>query len=109
MRGSDHRIPVANILYIDVGKKTAALHRTSAGVSDSVCFSLLTQSGSLDLQTNSKLERDALVCSLSFVLDQVHTQNWRRLHDESPAPSEYMSSVNMSRISRISSNAFGEV
>lgn len=84
VRGAMHRIPAGNVLYIDVGKKTTALMQTSASVAPSTCFSLLTQAGSLDLQANSKLERDAVVSALSYILDQVHVDaDWRTLYDES--------------------------
>ena len=84
VRGAMHRIPAGNVLYIDVGKKTTALLQTAATVAPSTCFSLLTQAGSLDLQANSKLERDAVVSALSYILDQVHQgSDWRRLYDES--------------------------
>uniref|UniRef100_A0A7S3L2J3 Transmembrane protein n=1 Tax=Amphora coffeiformis TaxID=265554 RepID=A0A7S3L2J3_9STRA len=84
VRGAMHRIPAGNVLYIDVGKKTTALMQTAASVAPSTCFSLLTQAGSLDLQANSKLERDAVVSALSYILDQVHVDtDWRRLYDES--------------------------
>ena len=52
-----------------------------------MCFSLLTQNGSLDLQANSKLERDALVSCFSMILDDVHTEDWRALYEASPEPS----------------------
>ena len=84
MRGAVHTIPLPNVLYIDVGKKTSALQKTTALVPPSACFSLLTQQGSLDLQTNSKLERDAVVSALSYLLDHVHTGgDWRTLYQDS--------------------------
>ena len=93
MRGSLHKIALPNVLYIDVGKKTTALKKPqNRHVVDSLCFSLLTQNGSLDLQTNSSLERDALVSCFSMVLDQIHTQDWRKLYEESPPPSQATSS-----------------
>jgi hypothetical protein len=113
-RGTTHTIDLATVLYVDVGKKTSALLKTnektaaaaaaelaSVNTSNTVqtaaaaaaqvnhvpaaaCFSLLTGNGSLDLQTNSRLERDALVACLSMVLDQVHqTHEWRRLYEAS--------------------------
>jgi hypothetical protein len=97
MRGAAHTIALANVLYVDIGKKTAALLKTTHTVPASTCFSLLTQNGSLDLQTNSKLERDATVCCLSMILDQVHETDWRRIHGASPPASELMS-VNLSGI-----------
>lgn len=92
MRGAMHRIALPNILYVDVGKKTNALTKPeNRDVLDSVCFSLLTQNGSLDLQANSRLERDALVSCFSMVLDEVHTQDWRSLYAESPETSAVQS------------------
>jgi hypothetical protein len=91
-RGTTHKIDLATVLYVDVGKKTSALLKTNntntdaeaSSVPATTCFSLLTGNGSLDLQTNSRLERDALVACLSMVLDQVHqTHEWRRLYEES--------------------------
>lgn len=82
MRGNLHKIGLANVLYIDVGKRTSALLRTNKSIPDTCCFSLLTQNGSLDLQTNSNLERDALVSCFSLLLDQVHEGNWRAMYEE---------------------------
>jgi hypothetical protein len=95
MRGSVHRIALTNVLYIDVGKKTNALQRLEEPtVPDPSCFSLLTQNGSLDLQANSKLERDALVSCFSMILDDVHAnEDWRALYEASPDPSLANSSV----------------
>ena len=85
MRGALHKIALPNILYVDVGKKTNALLKPeNEDVLDTTCFSLLTQNGSLDLQANSRLERDALVSCFSMVLDEVHSQDWRTLYAESP-------------------------
>jgi hypothetical protein len=88
MRGSMHRIALCNILYIDVGKRTNALQRMDGTkVPETTCFSLLTQNGSLDLQANSKLERDALVSCFSMILDDVHEEDWRALYETSPETS----------------------
>jgi hypothetical protein len=86
MRGSLHSISLKNILYIDVGKKTHAL-QLARGVPDNMCLSLLTQNGSLDLQANSKLERDSLVSCFSMILDDIHEEDWRALYEASPEPS----------------------
>ena len=86
MRGSLHSIALKNILYIDVGKKTHAL-ALAKGVPDNMCLSLLTQNGSLDLQANSKLERDSLVSCFSMILDDIHDEDWRALYEQSPEPS----------------------
>jgi hypothetical protein len=102
MRGALHRIALPNILYVDVGKKTNALMKAeNRDILDSVCFSLLTQNGSLDLQANSRLERDALVSCFSMVLDEVHTQDWRSLYAESPGTSAVQSSCTGSDLNQV--------
>jgi hypothetical protein len=78
VRGSVHRIDWQSIEYIDVGKRTDALKQATA-VADHLCFSLLTPDGSLDLQSNSQLERDTLVSCLGIKLDEVHGGDWRQL------------------------------
>jgi hypothetical protein len=93
MRGSLHRIALCNVLYIDVGKKTNALQKLPEKYPDPCCFSLLTQNGSLDLQANSKLERDALVSCFSMILDDVHVEDWRAIYEASPEPSFANSSI----------------
>ena len=49
-------------------------------LADSVCFLLLINDGSLDLEASSSLERDAFVNCFSLVLDWIHAQNWRDLY-----------------------------
>jgi hypothetical protein len=79
--GKLHSVALTNIMYVDVGKQTTALRRSeNASVPESLCFSLLTKEGSLDLEANSPRERDALVGSFSLVLDNVHAQNWRDIY-----------------------------
>lgn len=79
--GKLHQVPLSHIMYVDVGKQTTALRRVeNAGVSEALCFSLLTKEGSLDLEANSPRERDALVSCFSLVLDEVHAQNWRDIY-----------------------------
>ena len=75
-----HRVPLAHILYVDVGKQTTALRRLeNASVPESHCLSLLTKEGSLDLEATDAGERDALVNCFSLVLDEVHAQDWRNV------------------------------
>ena len=79
--GKLHQVPLSHIMYVDIGKQTTALRRVeNAAVSESLCFSLLTKEGSLDLEANSPRERDALVQCFSLVLDEVHAQNWRDIY-----------------------------
>uniref|UniRef100_A0A7S4JEB6 Uncharacterized protein n=1 Tax=Odontella aurita TaxID=265563 RepID=A0A7S4JEB6_9STRA len=91
--GKLHRVPLAHILYVDVGKQTTALRRVeNASVPDGTCFSLLTRDGSLDLEATSARERDALVSCFSLVLDEVHAKDWRDVAGRAPSPSEMVSS-----------------
>ena len=79
--GKLHQVPLSHIMYVDIGKQTTALRRVeNASVLESLCFSLLTKEGSLDLEANSPRERDALVQCFSLVLDEVHAQNWRDIY-----------------------------
>jgi len=79
--GKLHSVTLANIMYVDVGKQTTALRRVeNSAVPEALCFSLLTKEGSLDLESNSPRERDALVSCFSSVLDKVHAQNWRDIY-----------------------------
>jgi hypothetical protein len=79
--GKLHQVPLGHIMYVDIGKQTTALRRVeNASVSETLCFSLLTKEGSLDLEANSPRERDALVQCFSLVLDEVHAQNWRDIY-----------------------------
>ena len=79
--GKLHQVPLSHIMYVDIGKQTTALRRVeNAAVLESLCFSLLTKEGSLDLEANSPRERDALVQCFSLVLDEVHAQNWRDIY-----------------------------
>ena len=109
MRGSLHRIALCNILYIDVGKKTNALQQLDQKkVPDATCFSLLTQNGSLDLQANSKLERDDLVSCFSMILDDVHDEDWRALYEASPPASSVPTDTNTDPRSQGTEVAFGQ-
>ena len=93
LRGKEHRVPLVDILYVDVGKHTDAFRKVeNTSLLEDVCFSLLTKRGSLDLQTFDKVQRDALVSCFSLVLDEIHaTKDWRNIH-KAPS-SEYPSSV----------------
>jgi hypothetical protein len=74
LRGALHSVPADQIVSIDAGKKTLALLKQGGPVLPaSCCFSLLTAEGSLDLQCNSQLERDA-VASCLRVLVQEHRE-----------------------------------
>jgi hypothetical protein len=82
--GQVHEIPLIQVLFIDVGKATAALKLVD--VHNDYCFSILTNGGSLDLQASNKLERDAIVSCMCLILDTVYShlppeRSWRRLNE----------------------------
>jgi hypothetical protein len=94
MQGTEHKIALPNILYIDVGKRTSALTKIeNSNLLDEWCFSLLTQNGSLDLQASTPIERDALVSSFSMILDQVHNRDWRNMYSDDGTSSVISSSI----------------
>jgi len=90
--GPKHMIALQDIIYVDVGKTTSALQLLGEDeISCDVCFSVLTKSGSLDLNAGNKLERDALISCLCLILDTIHLdtgngngnadgKSWRDLH-----------------------------
>lgn len=81
--GPIHSIALTDILYVDVGKTTAALSKlNSQKIPSHLCFSLLTSNGSLDLQAGSRLERDALISCFCLILDTVSFQYIQDAQDE---------------------------
>ena len=81
IRGPSHRIDWEAIKYIDIGKHTDALKQLSPSIGGRLCFSILTEHGSLDLQAKSRLERDALVSCLCNMLDEYNnSEKWRDTH-----------------------------
>jgi hypothetical protein len=88
--GQVHNIPLMQVLFIDVGKATAALQLSDTH--DDYCFSMLTNGGSLDLTASNKLERDAIVSCMCMILDTVYNhlppeRSWRRVNDVSTSVS----------------------
>ena len=81
--GPIHSIALTDILFVDVGKTTAALSKlNSLKIPSQLCFSLLTSNGSLDLQAGSRLERDALISCFCLILDTVSFQYIQDTRDE---------------------------
>ena len=73
--GPLHQLALEQILYIDVGSHTPALENESPDLT----LSLLTRQGSLDLQTRTSMERNALVSCFCILLDRTHGSGWRHL------------------------------
>lgn len=94
--GQVHEIPLMQVLFVDVGKTTAALQLLD--IHEDYCFSILTNGGSLDLQASNKLERDALVSCMCLILDTVYNhlppdRSWRRINDAATSVSNSSSSI----------------
>lgn len=63
--------PLKNILYVTPGKQSSNFRLIHTAI-DAQCFSLITQEYSLDIETKSKIERDALVKGFELKLQNVH-------------------------------------
>ena len=105
--GQVHEIPLMQVLFIDVGKSTAALQVLD--VHEDFCFSILTNNGSLDLQASNKLERDALISCMCLILDTVYNhlppdRSWRKLNDGARSESNSGSSFTTNEGSQIDLN-----
>jgi hypothetical protein len=112
--GSKHTIPLKDIIYVDVGKTTAALQLLAEeDIPSDVCFSILTKNGSLDLNAGNKLERDALISCLCLILDTIYLDNqegpcWRDLYTaESSVASDTTSMYSESKSTNYSDKGKG--
>ncbi len=92
--GPVHTIALRDVIFVDVGKTTAALQLLSEqDATNDVCFSILTKNGSLDLNAANKLERDAIVSCFCLILDTVYLDRntdkpcWRDMHSSASSVS----------------------
>ena len=64
-----YRIDLRDIKYVEWGKQTSTFQKhPSMGAADDLCFSLITDKVTVDLEASSKVERDALVQGFSLVV-----------------------------------------
>mmetsp|Transcript_28657 Transcript_28657/g.33846 ORF Transcript_28657/g.33846 Transcript_28657/m.33846 type:complete len:215 (-) Transcript_28657:49-693(-) len=63
-------LPIGDIMFIDIGKNTAGFvsGQSAKSVDQDVCFSLVTSDQSLDLETTSKMEREAMAQGFSMLM-----------------------------------------
>jgi hypothetical protein len=65
------RLKLTDILRVEKGKYTPNFSASSASKVDaSLCFSLITANSTIDLQTSSALERDAMAKALELLLNE---------------------------------------
>ena len=64
-----YKIDLRDIKYVEWGKRTNTFQKqASSGASEDMCFSLITEKVTVDLEASSKVERDALVQGFSLVV-----------------------------------------
>lgn len=64
-----YKIDLRDIRYVEWGKQTNTFQKhPSMGASEDLCFSLITDKVTVDLEASSKVERDALVQGFSLVV-----------------------------------------
>jgi len=63
-------LPIPDIMFIDIGKNTAGFvsGQSAKDVDQDLCFSLVTSDQSLDLETTSKMEREAMAQGFSMLM-----------------------------------------
>jgi hypothetical protein len=82
---NSYSLNLADVTSILWGKHAIAFARyTIADVPDEVCFSLLTEDTSLDLQCSSKSERDTLVHGISLMVTDARDAKEGAVADGSP-------------------------
>jgi len=67
MPSKKYKLDLSEVLFVDWGKKTKNLVR--APVEDDVCFSLVSQTSTLDLQVNNKEERDIMALGFTELIE----------------------------------------
>lgn len=68
-----NELQLSRVLFIELGKQTNNFHLASAKVTaDDLCFSLVTQDSTLDIEASSKVERDALAQGFAIMLARIH-------------------------------------
>jgi hypothetical protein len=71
-----YKIDLRELEYIEWGKRTAVFQSGPAhNVFDDVCFSLVSNSKTVDLRAASKIERDALAQGFVLLLEEVSREN----------------------------------
>lgn len=61
-----------DVLFVEVGKQTTNFARATArAANEDLCFSLVTQTTTLDLESSSKMEREAMTQGFSMILNDL--------------------------------------
>jgi len=66
-------LDLKDVLFIELGKQTNNFHLSTANVTgEDLCFSLVSNSSTFDIEASSKVERDALAQGFAIMLARIH-------------------------------------
>ena len=68
LEAEDASMPMSTIMEVGAGKCTEVLQRSAVGVSDSLCLALISPVRTLDIQCESRAQRDALLRGFELLL-----------------------------------------
>lgn len=69
MPSKKYKLDLSEVLFVDWGKKTKNL--VKASVDEDLCFSLVSQTSTLDLQVNTKEERDIMALGFTELIEAI--------------------------------------
>lgn len=69
-----YKLHLRDVMAVEVGKRTSNFQK-SRSADDSLCYSLVTQKTTLDLEATSKIERDSLVKGFQICLINLKNSN----------------------------------
>lgn len=72
-----YKLRLVDIVHVEVGKETSNFRKqreSNKGVSDDLCFSLVTEKTTLDLEATSKLDRDAIVRGFRLAIERAKSR-----------------------------------
>ena len=69
MGGKRYKLDLVEVKFVEWGKKTSNFSRaTSVSTSEDLCFSLVTEKTSLDIEVSSKVERDSFAQGFTILI-----------------------------------------
>jgi len=70
-----YKLNLRDVISVEIGKQTSNFVKSRIA-DDDLCFSLVTQKTTLDLEANNKIERDSLVRGFQIALDSLRKSNY---------------------------------
>jgi len=70
-----YKLNLRDVISVEIGKQTSNFVKSRIA-DDDLCFSLVTQKTTLDLEANNKVERDSLVRGFQIALDSLRKSNY---------------------------------